>query len=112
MFCAFDGPPRIVRLHGRGEAVTRNDARFAGEVARFPEYPGARAVVRVALDRVADWCGYAVPLMDFRGERDQLERWAHNRGEEGLAAYRAARNAASIDGLPALTPAPGPRARG
>jgi len=112
MFCAFDGPPRIVRLHGRGEALTRDDARFAEEAARFPEHPGARSVVRVEIDRVADSCGYAVPLMDFRGERDQLERWALKRGEEGLAAYRAERNAASIDGLPALSPEVAPRASG
>jgi hypothetical protein len=107
MFCAFEGPPRIVRLHGRGEAITRDDPRFAEEAARFPEQPGARSVVRVEVDRVADSCGYAVPLMDFRGERDQLGRWARNRGEGGLATYRAERNAASIDGLPALTPPTG-----
>lgn len=112
MFCAFEGPPRIVRLHGRGQTITRDDARFAAEAARFPEHPAARAVVRVEVERVADSCGHGVPRMDYRGERDQLERWARNRGEEGLAAYREERNAASIDGLPALTPATGRRAPG
>jgi hypothetical protein len=107
MFCAFEGPPRIVRLHGRGEVMTRDDARFAEEVARFPEHPAARSVVRVEVDRVSDSCGHGVPLMEYRGDRDQLERWALNRGEERLASYRAQKNATSIDGLPALSPGAG-----
>src|SRR6476659_10883218 len=28
MFCAFDGPPRIVRLHGHGEYVRPDHERF------------------------------------------------------------------------------------
>lgn len=107
MFCAFDGPPRIVRLHGRGEAVLLGEPRFDEMAARFPDHPGARAVVRVDVTRVADSCGFAVPRMTFDAERDQLTRWAANRGPEGLAAYRAERNARSIDGLPAFTPPAG-----
>ena len=107
MFCAFDGPPRIVRLHGRGEAVLLGEPRFAEMAARFPDRPGARAVVRVDVTRVADSCGFAVPRMSLDSERDQLTRWAANRGPEGLAAYRAERNALSIDGLPAFTPPAG-----
>ena len=102
MFCAFDGPPRIVRLHGRGEAVPLGDPRFRALAACFADIPGARSVVRVDVTRIADSCGFAVPRMEFAGERDQLVRWATNRGPEGLTAYRAARNARSIDGLPAL----------
>lgn len=104
MFCAFEGPPRIVRLHGRGEAVLPGDARHPGLAARFPERPGARSVVRVDVTRVADSCGYAVPRMALVDERDQLVRWARRKGEEGLDAYRTERNAESIDGLPALDP--------
>lgn len=104
MFCAFDGPPRIVRLHGHGEAVPQGDPRFAGLAGHFADIPGARSVVRVDVTRIADSCGFAVPRMEFAGERDQLVRWAVNRGPEGLRAYRAARNARSIDGLPALEP--------
>ena len=107
MFCAFDGPPRIVRLHGRGEAVLLGDPRFDELASGFPAHPGARAVVRVEVTRVADSCGFAVPRMSFDAERDQLTRWAANRGPEGLAAYRAERNARSIDGLPAFTPPAG-----
>ncbi len=102
MFCAFDGPPRIVRLHGRGEVVPLGDERFAPLRSRFADHPGARAVIRVEVTRVADSCGFGVPRMSFDAERDQLLRWADNRGDDGLAAYRVANNAASIDGLPAL----------
>jgi len=104
MFCAFDGPPRIVRLHGRGEAVPLGDPRFPALAGHFADLPGARSVVRVDVTRVADSCGFAVPRMEFAGDRDQLVRWAGNRGPGGLAAYRAERNAVSIDGLPAFTP--------
>lgn len=107
MFCAFEGPPRIVRLHGRGEAVLPDDERFGILSERFARLPGARAVIVVEVARVADSCGFAVPRMSFDGERDQLVRWAQNRGEEGLEDYRATRNALSIDGLPALTPPAG-----
>lgn len=102
MFCAFEGPPRIVRLHGRGSAVTRGDAGFDALVARFPEHLSTRAVIRVALDRIADSCGYAIPLYEYRGERDQLVAWAEHKGPDGLREYRAEWNARSIDGLPSL----------
>ena len=104
MFCAFEGPPRIVRLHGRGEAVLLGDPRFDDLAAGFARHPGARAVVRVDVTRLADSCGFGVPRMTVDDQRDQLTRWAANRGPVGLAAYRAERNALSIDGLPAFTP--------
>ena len=102
MFCAFEGPPRIVRLHGRGAVHLSGDARFDEVVGRFPAYLGTRAVIRVALDRIADSCGYAIPLYEYRGERTQLEDWAARKGPDGVRAYRAENNAKSIDGLPGL----------
>jgi len=100
MFCAFDGPARIVRLFGRGSVVTCEEPAFAGLAAHFPDLPGARAVVTVELDRVADSCGYGVPKMEVVGQRDRLLTWAEAKGDDGLSEYRADRNAASIDGLP------------
>ncbi|HLT09616.1 MAG TPA: pyridoxamine 5'-phosphate oxidase family protein [Micromonosporaceae bacterium] len=106
MFCAFTGPPKIVRLHGRGEAVLPGDERFPGLRAAFPprDDHGLRSVIVVDVARVSDSCGYAVPLMEYVGERDLLDRWAHRKTAEELLAYRAAKNATSIDGLPALEP--------
>jgi hypothetical protein len=104
MFCAFDGPPRIVRLHGRGAVLEPGDAEFAPLRARFDRAParGVRAIVRVELARISDSCGYGVPLMRFEAERDQLQAWAERKGEAALETYKRERNAASIDGIPGL----------
>jgi Pyridoxamine 5'-phosphate oxidase len=102
MFCAFEGPPRIVRLHGRGDVVVPGDPEWDDLSGRFPARPGRRAVIRVALERVADSCGFGVPVMRFQAERSRLAEWAESKGEDGLATYVATRNALSIDGLPGL----------
>jgi hypothetical protein len=104
MFCAFAGPPKIVRLHGRGRVLEPGDGEFQAVAGHLPSYRWTRAIIDVEVTRVSDSCGYGVPLMRLEGERDQLLRWAGNRGEERLAAYRAEKNARSIDGLPALEP--------
>ena len=102
MFCAFTGPPKIVRLHGTGEVITTKDKRFDMLSRLFPEYPGVRAVIRADLTRISDSCGYAVPNYTYIGERDTLVRWADAKGLEGLARYQAKNNARSLDGLPGL----------
>jgi hypothetical protein len=106
MFCAFEGKPNIVRLHGRGEALPPEHPEFAPLSALFPPNPGSRSIIRVRIDRVSTSCGYAVPTYDFRQERDLLDKWAVTKGEKGLETYRASKNAASIDGLPALASPP------
>ncbi|HTN87506.1 MAG TPA: pyridoxamine 5'-phosphate oxidase family protein [Sorangium sp.] len=107
MFCAFAGPPRILRLQGRGEPVFPGDPRFDALASLFPPLPGVRSVIRVALERIATSCGYAVPLMAYEGERDTLSKWAERKGPEGLSRYRLEKNTRSIDGLPGLPPPPG-----
>jgi hypothetical protein len=102
MFCAFEGPPRIVRLWGRGTVHPAGSPTFDELAARFPERPGARAVIEVAVERVGDSCGYAVPRYSYEGERSTLDEWAERRGPDGLARYWDDRNAESIDGLPGL----------
>lgn len=108
MLCAFAGPPRIVRLHGRGEAITPGDPRFGELVGGFASpVPDAahRAIVRVDVTRIARSCGYGVPLMSADGERPHAPAWAERKlrsgGPDALRAYRAEQNAESIDGLPA-----------
>lgn len=102
MFCAFEGKPEVVRLHGRGEVIVPSDPRYGDLAGRFPTNPGTRSIVHISLDRVSTSCGFAVPLMDYRSDRDTLDRWAATKGEAGLEEYRAQKNARSIDGLPAL----------
>jgi Pyridoxamine 5'-phosphate oxidase len=102
MFCSFEGPPRIVRLYGRGEAIEPSDERFDDVASGFGALAGIRSCIVVDIDRVADSCGYAVPLMSFVGDRDRLIEWAERKGVDGLVRYREEKNATSIDGLPGL----------
>lgn len=102
MFMAFEGRPQIVRLHGRGHVMVPDDPDFAELVKKFPSHPGARAVIVVDVDRIADSCGYAVPRLDYVADRDVLDLWAKKKGPEGVAAYQAEHNAVSLDGLPGL----------
>ncbi|MBM4384401.1 MAG: pyridoxamine 5'-phosphate oxidase family protein [Deltaproteobacteria bacterium] len=102
MLCAFEGPPRIARLQGRAGVVEPGDADFAGLAAKFPPREGVRAVIRIALSRIADSCGYGVPLMRFEADRKQLDAWVDRKGADGLREYQLANNTRSLDGLPAL----------
>jgi hypothetical protein len=102
MFCSFDAKPLILRLYGTGETVLPDHPDFAELVARFPANRGTRSVIRLAVDRVSTSCGYVVPRMDLRAPRETLDKWADKKSDEELEAYRAEKNATSIDGLPAL----------
>jgi hypothetical protein len=110
MFCAFEGPPKIVRLHGTGEVVEPSDPRFDGLLAHFDPDDDLRAVMRaivqIEVTRISDSCGFVVPRMDYVGERDQLFRWGEAKqrkdGDSWKRAYQQANHRTSIDGLPAL----------
>ena len=102
MWCAFAGPPRIVRIHGTGRVVLPGSSEYDGLVAQVPAQPSPRAVIVVEAQRISDSCGYGVPVMELVAERDQMHRWAQSKGPEGIAAYLADRNATSLDGLPGL----------
>jgi hypothetical protein len=112
MFCSFEGPPKIVRLHGRGRVVQQADPEFGERLAGFevsPEQlPTVRSIVEIDVTRISDSCGFVVPRMRYEGERDQLYRYADNRirklGPDAMQEYRDAKNAESLDGLPALDP--------
>jgi hypothetical protein len=102
MFCAFEGPPNIMRLYGRGEALRRGSRAYAElleSAFRGVEPVGARQIVRLHVDTVKTSCGYGTPLFAYRGERPSLDNWACSKGEEGLEAYRWEKNLVSIDGL-------------
>ena len=102
MLCAFDGPPRIVRLQGRGTVVHPGDAEFDALVASFPKQLGVRSVIRIDLTRMSDSCGYAVPRMTFVEEREALTKWAEKKTPEGVIDYQRNTNAQSLDGLPGV----------
>jgi Pyridoxamine 5'-phosphate oxidase len=108
MFCSFGSAPKVLRLYGTGRVLLPGEPEFGELCARFPAddlggYPASRrAVIVVDIDRIADSCGYAVPRMELTEERDLLTRWYGNKTAAELDAYRAEKNAVSIDGLPAL----------
>jgi hypothetical protein len=102
MACAFTGNPRISRLYGRGSVHPFGSAEFDSLSSLFPELPGRRSIIDVAVDRVTTSCGEAVPLMDLVEDRDRLLEWATKKGDDGIIAYWASKNAKSIDGLPGL----------
>ncbi|GGP53299.1 pyridoxamine 5'-phosphate oxidase family protein [Saccharothrix coeruleofusca] len=106
MWCAFDGPPNIVRVHGTGEPVFRDDPRFPELVAGFGDAdgPALRAVVVVTAKLISDTCGFAVPFMDYRGERTLHKEHFGRKSDEEFAAYCESKphNVSSIDGLPAI----------
>jgi hypothetical protein len=111
MFCAFDGPPRILRLHGRGSILQAGDPGFAAlhEQLGFEELadkePGWRSIVKVDVTRIADSCGFGVPLLGYEGERPQQLDWIERKlaqGEDAIKDYVAEKNTVSLDGLAAL----------
>jgi len=101
MFCAFAGPPRIVRLHGTGRSVLTDSPEFDSLMGRFPGASGAgvRSVIVVEVQRVSDSCGYGVPFMNFEEHRPTMDQWSQRKGPEGIRDYWAEKNRRSIDGL-------------
>jgi hypothetical protein len=102
MFCAFSGPPKIVRFHGRARIVTPQSAEWSSLRERFDAHMGARAIIDVEVKRVSDSCGYGVPSFGPAKQREALDLWTQKRGAEGLVTYRRQKNTVSIDGLPAF----------
>lgn len=102
MFNAFEGPPNILRIQGKGEAIEPGDPGFAALSAHFPSMPGVRSIIKVTVQRVADSCGFGVPIYTYTGQRDTLTQWCEKKGPEGVADYQRKKNATSLDCLPGL----------
>ena len=102
MFCAFQGPPRTLRLHGMGTVIEPHQKEFSELRSHFPDYEGARAIILVELTRVSTSCGFGVPLLRYEANRYQLQAWTRAKGPEGLRIYRQQKNDRSIDELPGL----------
>ncbi|WP_406380203.1 pyridoxamine 5'-phosphate oxidase family protein [Streptomyces sp. NBC_01618] len=108
MWCAFQGPPDIVRVHGRGEPVFRDDPRFGPLLGHFPDVDpgthGLRAIIVVVAELIRDTCGFAVPFMSYDEDRPlHAQRFARE-DDASLSGYFEKKEhvATSIDGLPGL----------
>ncbi len=104
MFCAFEGKPLILRLYGTSEIYHERDEQFGQYIHLFPKIAGSRQIFEMQVETVQTSCGFAVPFMDFKEERTQLQSWAEKQGEDKLEMYRKEKNTKSIDnfetGLP------------
>jgi Pyridoxamine 5'-phosphate oxidase len=101
MFCAYDGPPNILRLYGHGRTILPNHAEWCDRIDLFPDiHPATRQIIIADIHKVQTSCGYSVPLYEHLGERDHHYKWAANKGEDGLIQYREEKNRVSLDGLP------------
>jgi hypothetical protein len=102
MFCAFDGPPNIVRLYGKGYTVLPSYPEWETLSPLFTIYPSTRQIILADIERVQTSCGYGVPLYEYVGERDHHFKWAEAKGPDGIVEYRNDKNLISMDGLPTL----------
>src|SRR5215204_2900706 len=75
MFCAFDGPPKILRLYGKGFSVLPNDNEWSEVSKRFTILPATRQIIIADIFMVKSSCGFGVPLYKYKGERDNAFKW-------------------------------------
>lgn len=100
MFCAFDGPPLILRLYGKGYTVLPHDEEWPTLAKHFDLLLSTRQIIVADIEQVQTSCGFSVPLYNYAGERDHAIKWAENKGAEGLEKYKEEKNRLSMDGLP------------
>ncbi len=103
MWCSFGPRALILRAYGTARAIHPDDPGWSERARHFAlgnTAYAARQIFDMTIDLVQTSCGYGVPRMDYRGEREVLEKWAAARGPEGVRDYWAERNALSLDGRP------------
>lgn len=100
MFCAFEGPPLILRIYGRGEVILPGNPRWNAFSQHFPAKLGTRQIIVVHIRQVQTSCGYGVPRMEYQQDRDTLDRWAASKGEQGIADYQLKHNRVTRNGRP------------
>lgn len=99
MFCAFEGKPMILRLYGHGKVYHHYNEEWNEYIDLFPKLAGARQIIDIKVDIVQTSCGMAVPFMDYKREREELNKWAEKKGDDGIHKYWEQKNTVSFDGL-------------
>ncbi|MEY2196372.1 pyridoxamine 5'-phosphate oxidase family protein [Neobacillus sp. BF23-41] len=99
MFIAFEGPPMILRLYGKGKVILPGTPEWDDMSKHFDILPGTRQIIHVEIETVKTSCGFSVPFYSYNGERDTLQQWAANKSEEDLEEYRKKKNSISMDGI-------------
>ena len=103
MFCSFEDKPMILRLHGRGEALERGSDEFDRLLPLFPDLLGTRTIIKLEVERIADSCGWGVPLYEYQGQRDTYPRYVEQKGAEGIREGQLKGNMTSLDGMTGLS---------
>ncbi len=104
MFAAFEGDSKILRLYGEARAVYEVDEEWRDLIELFPPIPGARQIFDMSVELVHTSCGMSVPIFEYVSEREDLNRWALKKGEDGIKEYWRERNSVSLDGKPIKMP--------
>lgn len=102
MFCSFEKQPMILRLHGHARVVERFDPEWQELQSQFPQSRMARSIIKLSTTRIADSCGWGVPMYDYVGERHQYREYSAQIDDDGLRQAQLQYNMQSIDGLPGL----------
>ncbi len=100
MFCAFEGPPLVLRLYGTARAIHKNDDDWKELHAHFDSLPGARQIFDLSVELVQTSCGFGIPYYAYTGDRELLSDWARKKGDDGLIDYWEEKNQFSIDKIP------------
>ena len=100
MFCAFEGAPLIVRIYGNAKVYHPRDKSYHNYIGFFPKTPGTRQIIEIEVELVQTSCGMGIPFFDFKEERNQLKKWAEDKGQEKIEEYWTERNMISLDGKP------------
>ena len=100
MFCAYEGPPNILRLYGHGYTVLPGDSEWQNFAPHFEIVLATRQIIVAEIHKVQTSCGFSVPFYAYAGERDHAQKWAENKGRDGLENYKQEKNMFSLDGLP------------
>lgn len=99
MFCSFDAKPLILRIYGKATIYHPGHKEWDTYIKIFPNNVGARQLVDIEVELVQTSCGFAIPFMEYKGERDTLEIWADKKGEDGIKNYWEEKNTKSLDGF-------------
>lgn len=96
MFTAFEGKPRILRLFCKGEVVDKND-EASRKLFEGTDFTGMRVFIKLRIYCVEHSCGMSVPLMEYKGEREQLREWCVKGELEGKIDEYNAKNGTPPD---------------
>tara|TARA_R110000850_G_scaffold6724_10_gene25770 strand:+ start:492 stop:1046 length:555 start_codon:yes stop_codon:yes gene_type:complete len=99
MFNNFANPALIMRLYGTGKPVLPQDEAWDELAAHFDILPGTRQIFDISIDNIQTSCGWGVPQMELKAERQTLVKY-HRQADPDAWVEKMSGRVKSIDGLP------------